>query len=265
VTQVAAVVRLQVAAWRSVRGRAFVARELALWALVYPLYLLTREGAEGSRALALRHAREIVALERRLGLAIERGVQGVVDAVPLARGGFELYYEWAFYPLLAAAVVWLALARRGHYRRTRRAMVAALAAAAVFFVLFPTAPPRLLPGSGIVDTVGMHDHDVGSFHGISYNPYAAMPSMHVGWSLIVAAGVFRAVRARLVRAAAVVHPLLMSAATVATGNHYVLDCAAGAAIGAVALVAAGAADRARERPRGRLAVPAAAGLAGRNG
>ena len=108
----------------------------------------------------------------------------------------------------------------------------------------------------------MHDHDVGSFHGISYNPYAAMPSMHVGWSLIVAAGAFRAVRSPWLRGAAVAHPLLMTAATVATGNHYVLDCAAGAAIGLVAVLAAGSAARAQ---RARVLPAATAAVAGQRG
>ena len=115
----------------------------------------------------------------------------------------------AFYPLLVVVLIWLGLAHRDVYRHSRRALVVALGLAAIGFLLFPTAPPRMVPGLGIYDTVGMHDHDVGSFHGITYNPYAAMPSLHVGWSLIAGAGVFRAVRSRVVRGAAIVHPLLM--------------------------------------------------------
>jgi hypothetical protein len=248
------------AGWRSTA--VFAVREVALWLLLYPLYLLTREGATGAPSAALRHAREIVAAEHSLGLGLERGIQQVVAGSPPVRDAFATYYEWAFYPLLACIVIWLGLAHRDVYLLTRRALIVALALAAIVFLLYPTAPPRMLPGLGIHDTVGMHDHDVGSFHGISYNPYAAMPSMHVGWSVIVAAGAFRAVRSASLRGAAVAHPLIMVAATVATGNHYLLDCVAGAAIGLVAVVASGTAAR----PQGsRLPIPAAARVAGQRG
>ena len=127
--------------------------------------------------------------------------------------------------------------------------------------MFPAAPPRMLPGLGIHDTVGMDDHDAGSFHGISYNPYAAMPSMHVGWSLIVAGGVVRAAQSPWVRGIAIAHPLVMAATTIATGNHYLLDCIAGAVIGVVAVLAVGSATATPQRSRAR----ASAALADRRG
>ena len=141
-------------------------RELALWVLLYPLYLLTREGATGAFPTALEHAREIVAAERAIGLAIERGMQQLVTSLPLGQVTFDSFYEWAFYPLLGAVLVWLALTHRDLYRSTRRALFVALALAAILFLLFPTAPPRMLPNLGIRDTVGMQAHDVDSFHGI---------------------------------------------------------------------------------------------------
>jgi hypothetical protein len=235
----------------------FFLREIALWLLIYPLYLLTREGVTGAPTAALRHAREVVDAERTLGISVEHAIQQLATSSPLLRGAFDEYYELAFYPLLAGVLIWLGLSHRDVYGATRRALIVALGIAAIGFLLFPTAPPRMLPALGIHDTVGMHDHDVGSFHGISYNPYAAMPSLHVGWSLIVALGVFRAVRSRLVRAAAIVHPLLMATATIATGNHYLLDCIAGAGVALIAIKAVGAPHTASEpvRARARVAAP----------
>ena len=113
-------------------------------------------------------------------------------------------------PTAGCILIWLGFTHRGVYLQTRRALVVALALAAIVFLMFPAAPPRMLPGLGIHDTVGMDDHDAGSFHGISYNPYAAMPSMHVGWSLIVAGGVVRAVQSPWVRGIAIAHPLVMA-------------------------------------------------------
>jgi membrane-associated phospholipid phosphatase len=124
----------------------------------------------------------------------------------------------------------LASVDRTLYREVRSSMMAALTLAALVFALYPVAPPRLIPRFGIADVVGMAGHDVGSTHGIRFNPSAAMPSMHVGWSLLVALGVARALLPRGLRWLALLHPLLMTWAVVATGNHYVLDVVAGVAI-----------------------------------
>ena len=245
--------------WRA-GSAVFALREAALWLLLYPLYLLTREGATGTHAAALRHAHDVVGAERSLGLALEGALQRLANASPLTAEAFAAFYEWAFYPLLACVLIWLGFTHRSVYLQTRRALIVALALAAIVFLLFPTAPPRMLPGLGIHDTVGMQDHDAGSFHGISYNPYAAMPSMHVGWSLIVAGGVFRAVRSPWLRGIAIAHPLVMATATIATGNHYLLDCIAGAVIGVVAVLAVGSATTPQ---RSRVRVPHA--LAGQRG
>jgi hypothetical protein len=226
------------------RGLArFALIEITLWVLAYPIYMASRELAISGPATAQRHARDLLELEGDLGLRAEHGIQSLVTGLPLARPAVDGYYELAFYPLVTAVLVWLALWRRDDYREARRAMFIAMGLALVLFVLDPTAPPRLVHGLGIRDTVGMTGHDVGSFHGIDYNPYAAMPSLHVGWSLIVAHAVYRAIRLTAVRVLAVLHPIVMTIATIATGNHYVLDCLVGAAVAVLALRIAGARAR----------------------
>jgi len=129
-------------------------------------------------------------------------------------------------------------------------LLLSLAIAVVFYVLYPTAPPRLLPGLGIADTVGLSGgHDAGSFAGIKFNPYAAMPSMHVGWSLLVGLVGFRTARRLPLRVFFALHPFVMAMTVTATGNHYFLDSIVGAtvALTAVALVwACGRVVRRRE-------------------
>ena len=98
-----------------------------------------------------------------------------------------------FAPLIVAVLVWLGLCDRDCYRELRMLLFVSLAIAVVFYVLYPTAPPRLVPSLGIADTDGPAGHDTGSFAGIRFNPYAAMPSMHVGWSLLVGLVGYRAV------------------------------------------------------------------------
>jgi membrane-associated phospholipid phosphatase len=102
-------------------------------------------------------------------------------------------------------------------------------------VLLPTAPPRLVEGLGIADTVGLAGHDSGSFAGIKFNPYAAMPSMHVGWSLLVGLIGFRVARRTWLRMLFAVHPILMALTVTATGNHYFLDSIVGIAVAVTAL------------------------------
>jgi hypothetical protein len=218
----------------------FALGELALWAACYVVYLVTRASAISSEAAARDHADRLVRLERSLGLARERAVQGLVDSPHALRALAANAYELGFFPAVIAAGVVLAFRHREAYRRLRTGLLVALAGASVVFWCYPTAPPRLVPGLGLADLVGMGDHDVGSFHGIDYNPYAAMPSMHVGWTLLVALAFARAAGGVPRHWPWLAYPCGIAFVVVATGNHYLLDCVAGAA---VALAADGVAGR----------------------
>jgi membrane-associated phospholipid phosphatase len=94
-----------------------------------------------------------------------------------------------------------------------------------------------VPGLGVADTVGLAGHDTGSFAGVRFNPYAAMPSLHVGWSILVASVVYRATSRTWLRVAAVLHPVLMALAVTQTGNHYLADSLAGALVALLAITA----------------------------
>jgi hypothetical protein len=212
---------------------AFAARELALWGGLYIAYLAVRAVAIAGPEGAFANARRIVDLERVTGLYVEDAAQ---DLLAPLHGVLSVYYMVAFGPVVAATLVWMALRHRPAYRELSRALLLAIAAASVVFVLFPAAPPRLVPELGIVDTVGLSGgHDTGSFAGVRFNPYAAMPSMHVGWSLLVGLGIFGVARRRSVRILALAHPVVMTVTVVGTGNHYLLDAVAGAAIALAAL------------------------------
>ena len=132
-------------------------------------------------------------------------------------------------------LVWLGLRDRSRYRELRRLLFLSLAFAVVLYVAYPCAPPRLVPGLDVADTVGLSSHDTGSFAGIKFNPYAAMPSMHVGWSLLVGIVGFRAARRLPLRAFFALHPFVMAVTVTATGNHYFLDSAVGAGIALLAV------------------------------
>ena len=116
----------------------------------------------------------------------------------------------------------------------------------------PDGAAAARPRARIADTVGLAGHDRGSFAGVRFNPYAAMPSLHVGWSMLAATVLFRATSRTWLRAFAVLHPVLMTLAVTQTGNHYLADSLAGALVALITLpavahvdAAAGAAPRAR--------------------
>jgi hypothetical protein len=222
---------------RSVGERSFagfMAQELLLWAGLYAVYLLVRGQTIAGLGEALANARRVVEVERFAGLDQERVIQNASQALGFLDELLAHYYELGFFPVVIGGLILLAHRDRDRYRELRTAMLVAITAATVLFALLPTAPPRLVPGLGLTDTVGMNAHDTGSLYGVPYNPYAAMPSMHVGWTLLLAIGLYGVARG-MARVVIVAHPLIMTVAVIATGNHYLLDALAGATIALVAL------------------------------
>jgi len=211
----------------------FAAIELGIWAAVYGTYLTVRGLTIGAPAEATRHAADVVNLERAVGIFDEEAFQRLLSPVVDV---FSAYYMLGFGPVILTVAVWLGIRDRGLYRGLRNALLLSVSMATVVYVFFPTAPPRLA-GLGIRDTVGMSSHDTGSILGvIRFNPYAAVPSMHVGWSVIIGYFGYRAVRSRRLRTFFVAHPLLMATAVTSTGNHFFFDCLSGAAVAGLALL-----------------------------
>jgi hypothetical protein len=213
----------------------FLALELTIWAGLYAVYFIVRGQTIAGFPEALANARSVVDLEEAAGLHHEHLIQDVTNAGALFEASFARYYEFGFFPVIVGALLVLAYRDRAVYRELRSAMLVSIAAATVVFATLPTAPPRLVPGLGLADTVGMNAQEGGSLYGVPYNPYAAMPSMHVGWTLLLAIGLYAVARSRPLRVLILAHPLLMTIAVVATGNHYLLDAVVGAAIALAAL------------------------------
>jgi hypothetical protein len=212
--------------------------EVGVIAALYFVSELSRGVAGGGADAAQRHAARVVDLERSLHVFGEGSVQRAVHDVPLLPGLLGYAYVTLHLVVTAAALVWVYRKRRHAYRALRNTLVAANAIAITGYWLFPTAPPRLA-GVGIGDTVSSATslNLTSGFASSFYNPYAAVPSMHIGFSLLVGLTVARLAQRRFVRVAAATYPLFVLLVIVATGNHFFLDAAAGAA---VALVAAGA-------------------------
>jgi hypothetical protein len=214
--------------------RTFSARREATLALaVYGLYLLVRALVlcSNGRARAHRNAERIVAAEERLGIDVEPALQRAVLRFPRTVHGLNVGYA-AFNVTLTLGWLLLLYRRRDPaYHQLRRACQGAYVAAQPIFVLFPTEPPRAL--EGFVDTMA----EVSGFdleHPVLvrlYNPVAAMPSLHVAFAVLTGAAIAERTGSRVVKGAAYAYPPLVSFIVAATGNHYVLDAVAGAALG----------------------------------
>jgi hypothetical protein len=232
--------------------RRFVLFEILVWASLYPAYLAIRGSSIDDGHEAIRHATSLIDVERAVGLLHEADVQSAVQPVVDA---FSAYYMLGFGPLIATVLIWLGIQHRELYRSLRTLLLTSVGLAVIGYVAYPTAPPRMVPGLGIADTVGMSSHDTGSVAGIRFNPYAAMPSMHVGWSVLIGIFGFRAARSRWLKAFFAAHPFLMLLTVTATGNHYFVDGLAGTAAALAAILIVSGLRRVRSRRRGAEIIP----------
>ncbi|MEV5486445.1 phosphatase PAP2 family protein [Streptomyces bobili] len=212
-------------------------RELLLVAGLFLVYKFGRQLATGHTAEAFRNAHGVWDAERWLRLPDEDTVQSLLlhgdGLVHLA----NTYYATVHFPATAAFLIWLYLRRPAHYVWARRVLAGVTAAALVVHLAFPLAPPRMLASTGLIDTARVYGPSV---YGPPQtdtlsNQFAAMPSLHFGWAVMVAVGLIVATRSRL-RWLWLLHPLLTLLVIVGTANHYWLDALMAAALLAVALL-----------------------------
>jgi hypothetical protein len=197
---------------------------------LYGLYELTRGLVVGNTAEAEHHARRLVALERSMHVFDEANVQHAAHALPGLIGVLGTAYLTLHLTVTVGVLLWLHQRRPAAFAFVRTTLLLASSLALVGFLLYPTAPPRLA-GIGIADTVS--NGHVSLNHGLVsslYNPYAAVPSMHIGYALVVAATLLRYGRSPLLRALGVLYAPVVLLVVVATGNHFFIDAAAGALV-----------------------------------
>ncbi|MEV7685356.1 bifunctional glycosyltransferase 87/phosphatase PAP2 family protein [Streptomyces bungoensis] len=206
---------------------------LLLLRVTYAVYSSVRQAAQGGRATAEAHGHQILALERALSLDVEHWVNRTVVGLPRLDGFLSFYYESFHFavPLTLLAVLY---ARRPvDYRWARTSLGFATVLGLAGFWLYPLAPPRLMPGSGFVDTVhgpqNLARPGYGAMTALT-NQYAAMPSLHFGWSLWCGIVIVAVAPWWWLKALGLLHPLLTASAIVATANHWVLDAVGGAAV-----------------------------------
>jgi hypothetical protein len=203
--------------------------EVATLAALYGIYEVVRGQGHASFAAARRHTDSIVALEQHSHVYGERALQRAVHLVPGMPTLLGIAYIALHFLGTAAFLVWLHRRHPTRFPLVRNTLVGATAVALVVYLLYPVAPPRLA-SLGFVDTVtdsakvNLSSDLLGSF----YNPFAAVPSLHFGYALLVGVTVGVLARGRVARAIGWSYPAVMMVVIVATGNHFFFDAAAGA-------------------------------------
>jgi hypothetical protein len=243
------------------RERADAVRQLALFGASYGLYEVVRGlvGSGGTRPYA--DATRIIDVERSLHVFAEPRIEAWVTVhVHWLLEIADWTYVNAHITLTAAVLVFVYLRHNASFYFVRNMFLVAMGIALVGYVAFPTAPPRLMPAWGFTDPVEQFT-GVRLEHGATdllFNPYAAVPSMHVCVALMIGGTMSRLVSGRVLRVVWLLYPLYITFVVVATGNHYFTDVALGAVTAGVAAIAA---KRllARARPEAWAFRPVAAG------
>ncbi len=247
------------ALWRRLM-RPFSRRDLleaCLMGLAFLFYFAVRGAVIDRPETAYFNALDVIDLQRKLGFFWEPDMQEwIIDKLFLVQTA-NIVYFWLHFPLIIAFGIWLYFNDRHKYTVMRDLLLVSGAIALIVYWLYPVAPPRELPQlalrfdpdapayvRGFIDTMQVHlgyayqSQSTAAF----VNPYAAMPSLHFGWDLLLGAGIIWAFWKQplqwLVVPIGVALPIMQVFAITVTANHFFLDAAAGGAVSLVAIPAA---------------------------
>ena len=224
-------------------------RQVLLFFLAYNGYRLVRGMADdpGVTAAAFDHARQLIGIEQSLHLFIEPAVNGWANGTLIGDAASWLYIN-AQTSVTVGCLAFLYLFHNRSFYFVRNMFMVAMGIALVGYTLYPTAPPRFFPEWGFTDSVSQFTgvpHDSVAVNAL-FNPYAAVPSMHVCFALMIGLPLSQLVKNRAGRIFWSIYPLLVIFVIVATGNHFVMDAILGAAT--AGLSALTARELARARP-----------------
>ncbi len=217
-------------------GAALLARrglyEFTLVVALFMAYFATRGLVSGRAPDAFHNAYQLMKLQNWMGVSWELTFQGWIMQHDTLIWLMNSIYVYTHMPALILFAVWVFIRHHDRYREVRNVFLGMLAVGLIVYTLIPLAPPRFFTSSGFVDTLAAYsaiDYHQDSID-MLYNPYAAMPSLHVGFAVFVGIGVIAIGGKWRHWVIGIAFPLLMSMAVVGTGNHFVLDVVAGAAL-----------------------------------
>jgi membrane-associated phospholipid phosphatase len=223
-------------------------RQLALFAGAYYVYRIVRGIVDGQAGLAFENARNLVDAERALGLFFEPGLQAWAEGQEWLLTFANWMYVNSHFVITTTFLIWLYIARNHAFYFVRNMFLVAMGLALVGYMAYPTAPPRFMPEWGFSDSVAEFvGEKADQSANVLYNPFAAVPSMHVAFALMIAIPAIFLVKNRVLKILWGVYPLVVTFVVMVTANHFWLDAALGALVAAASAYAASAAF-ARARP-----------------
>ena len=223
-------------------------RQLLLFAGAYYLYRIVRGIVDGQAGLAFENARNLVDAERTLGLFFEPGLQAWAEGTHWIVTVSSWMYVNSHFVVTTTFLIWLYICRNEAFYFVRNMFLVAMGLALVGYMAYPTAPPRFLPEWGFSDSVASFvGENAEQSANVLYNPFAAVPSMHVAFALMIAVPAIMLVKRRVAKLLWAIYPLVVTFVVVVTANHFWLDAALGALVAALSAYAAYAAF-ARARP-----------------
>lgn len=217
------------------RGWGHFLLQFAIWVGFYVAYQLVRGAADRNLASAYRHGEWVVLEERRFGALFEPALQRVTDTSSVLIALTSYTYWLSQFAVVGLTLAWVYFRHHERFAGFRNWLIFANLIGLVGYILVPTAPPRMFPEWGFIDTLGQYsslNHDSGLVSFVA-NPYAAMPSLHAMDAFIVGIVMASVSRSRLLKAFWYVWPAWVAFVVVSTGNHYWLDVAAGVLIAIV--------------------------------
>lgn len=214
--------------------------EIGLVAFGFLVYFIVRGAVVDRTGEALANARAIIEVQKGAGVLFEPALNAWTMDAGWRIDLFNWVYFWLDFPLIVGVGLFLFVKSRFHYTLLRDSLLISGGFALIMYASYPVAPPRYLPEWGFVDTLEQ-------FANLSYqaqsmaafvNPYAAVPSLHVGWSVLLAFVVFMATRNLILRAGVLLILGTQTVAVMATANHYLFDALVGALVCVAALMLA---------------------------
>ena len=211
------------------RGWAHFAFQFVIWMGFYAVYQVARGAADRDVVTAFQNGEWVARRENDLGALFEPALQRVVDTSGLMVLLTSYTYWLSQFAVVGLALLWVYFRHHESFTRFRNWLIVANLVGLVGYVLMPTAPPRMFPEWGFIDTLGQYSsiNHQSSFISFASNPYAAMPSVHAMDALIVGIVMFGLCRSRIAKALWLAWPAWVAFAVMSTGNHYWLDVAAG--------------------------------------
>src|SRR5919198_1417968 len=221
-------------------GPVDVVRQIILFCGAYGLYRLVRGMMEGGTVEAFDNARQVISIEQALGLFFEPSVNAWATAHDAVADAAAWIYVNSHFAVTTVTLGWIYLRRNERFYFVRNMFMVAMGLALLGYMLLPTAPPRMIPGYGFHDSVAAFtgvDADTGSAS-VLFNPYAAIPSMHVSFSLMLGVTMAQMTRRRWAQVLWYLYSPVVTFVVIATANHWWIDGFLGATVAAVSAVAA---------------------------